>query len=245
MNKNQNSKLTPLAIIVSAVLISLSLFFGLQKTRSRVDVLSKETSPTTEVPAKTKKVITSIDNDPIMGNKDVAKVAIVEFSDYECSYCKRFRNQTHDRLMEEYIDTEKAILVFRDLPLGFHNPAAEQEAMAAECARDQGNDAAYFEYHDKIFETTPGNGKGIALEELGNLAAEMGLDSTKLQECIETKQFKDEIAQDVADAAKAGINGTPGFVIGILSEDGSVEGTLISGAQPFSVFQEVLEEYLN
>ena len=76
------------------------------------------------------------------------------------------------------------------------------------------------------------------------MAAETGIDENKFNKCLEEKKFKDEVAQDAAAAAKAGISGTPGFVVGKLEKDGSVEGKLLKGAQAFSVFQAAIEQLL-
>lgn len=148
------------------------------------------------------------------------------------------------QIKENYIDTGEVILVFRDLPLDFHNPAAAREAIAAECARKQGGDEKYFEYHDQIFETTAGNGKGIETEELAKLAEEIGLSGDKLKTCFEEERFKEEVEKDAAAAAEAGIFGTPGFVVGRRQNDGSVEGTIIEGALPYSSFKEAIDAQL-
>lgn len=100
------------------------------------------------------------EGDPSKGNAN-AKVAIVEFSDYECPFCKRYYNDTYKALVSEYVDTNKIQYVFRDLPLTFHDPVATESAVAANCARAQGGDEAYFRYHDAIFERTQTNGRGI------------------------------------------------------------------------------------
>ncbi|MBD3329129.1 thioredoxin domain-containing protein [Candidatus Dojkabacteria bacterium] len=102
----------------------------------------------------------SIDDDPKKGS-DQAKVAVVEFSDYECPFCKRHATGTGKKIEENYIETDKVIWVFRDLPLSFHEPVASKEAQIAECARVQGGDDAYFKMHDFIFENTAGNAQGI------------------------------------------------------------------------------------
>lgn len=102
----------------------------------------------------------SIDDDPAKGSKD-AKVAIVEFSDYECPFCKRHALDTGMKIEENYVEKDKVLWVFRDLPLSFHEPVASTEALIAECAREQGGDDAYFKMHDFIFENTVGNSGGI------------------------------------------------------------------------------------
>jgi len=237
------------AIILSGILIGTGVFFGLKFQNAPEQIVkgAETTNQATEkIPPKPQQqtVTTSIDDDPILGNRETASVAIVEFSDYECSYCKSFKDQTLPQIKTDYIDTGKAILVFRDFPLNFHNPVAKKEALAAECVQEQGGDTKYYEYHDKIFETTPGNGIGIDDATLQAMAQEIGLDGNKLKECLSNNDLKIEITKDTAEAAKLGIRGTPGFVIGKLSEDGSVEGTIISGAASYTTFESAIEEYL-
>jgi len=254
---NFSSLMIPMSILLVGLMISSAVFFGLKSSQpsksdkneaqEQTEVLG-EAAPT-QPPAPPKqpanqKVTTSIDDDAVLGNKNTAKVAIVEFSDYECSFCKRFRDQTLDQIKKDYINTGKAIFVYRDLPLSFHNPAAENESMAAEAAREQGNDETYFQYHDKIYEISPGNGQGITIEGLGQIADELGLNGSQLKQALNNNKYKEEVAKDAADAAKVGITGTPGFVIGKLNKDGLVEGEVVTGAQPFSVFQSLIDQYL-
>lgn len=103
----------------------------------------------------------SVDDDPVLGDKD-APLTIVEFSDYECPYCNRHYTQTLPSLKKDYINTGKLRLVYRDfIAVPSHNPAATTEALAANCARDQGGDEAYYKLHDEIFAKTQANGLGI------------------------------------------------------------------------------------
>lgn len=245
---NLKTMLAPLAILLAGSLIAGGVYFGL-KSRPENQTLG-EAKPEAAAPVKEPapqaptEVTTSIDDDAVLGDKSKAKVAIVEFSDYECPFCARFREQTLDQIKESYIDSGQAIFVYRDLPLPFHNPAAEREAIAAECAREQGNDETYFSYHDQIFATSPGNGQGISVDGLVKIADQLGLSGAQLKTCLEQEKYKQEVARDAADAAKAGISGTPGFVVGRLAPDGTVTGKVISGAQPFSIFQSTIDEQL-
>ena len=102
----------------------------------------------------------SLKSYPYKGN-DKAKVAIVEFSDYECPFCIRHVKETHPIIEKDYIDKGKVLWVFRDYPLPFHNPVATKEAMIAKCAKDQGGNDAYFKVHDFIFNNTVGNTGGV------------------------------------------------------------------------------------
>ena len=184
----------------------------------------------------------SIDDDPILGDKN-AKVTIIEFSDYECPFCKRHFDQTLPQLVKEYINTGKVKLVFRDLPLSFHQNAPK-EAQAAECARKQGGDSTYFKYHDQIFTKTTSNGTGLALTELPIIAKDLGLNINQFQKCLDSDEMKSEVEKDLADAAKVGADGTPAFFIGKSNDDGTIEAVLTSGAQPFSVFKTIIDAKL-
>ncbi len=111
-------------------------------------------------PVDIKTVTVSIDDDAIKGNKD-SDVYVVEFSDFECPFCKRYSTTTYKQITDEYVKAGKIAYVFRDLPLSFHDPIATEEAVAANCAKAQGGDEAYYAYHDKLYELTRSNKQGI------------------------------------------------------------------------------------
>lgn len=104
---------------------------------------------------------TTVDNDAVLGNVN-APITMVEFSDYECPFCKRHFTQTIPGLKKDYIDTGKVKLVFRDfIAVPSHNPTANVEALAAECVKEMGGSEAYYKFHDLIFTQTKSNGLGI------------------------------------------------------------------------------------
>ena len=174
------------------------------------------------------KVSASIDDDAILGDPK-APVTIIEFSDYECPFCAKFWSQTLPLIKSEYIDTGKVKLVYRDFPLSSIHPMAQAAAEAAECTRDAaGNDAAYFEYHDKIF----ANQASLSESSLKQWAQDLGYD---ISSCLDSGKFRSEVLKDSADAQSAGGRGTPFFVI---------NGIPLSGAQPFSVFKQAIESEL-
>jgi protein-disulfide isomerase/ribosomal protein L12E/L44/L45/RPP1/RPP2 len=152
-----------------------------------------------------------------------APVTMIEFSDYECPFCKR-ADETVQQVMKTYGD--KVRLVHRDFPLSIHNrarPAAE----AARCAEAQGK---FWDYHTKLFAS-----QDLSPEKLQALATEVGLDRAKFDECVAKPPFKDSIDKDIADGTDAGVTGTPAFFI---------NGRMLSGAQPFEKFKEVIDEEL-
>ncbi|CAN5191908.1 hypothetical protein BH11PAT1_BH11PAT1_4440 [soil metagenome] len=181
----------------------------------------------------------SIDNDPVLGNKD-AKVTIIEFSDYECPFCKRHFEQTYPQLKKEYIDTGKAKLVFRDMPLSFHQNA-HKEAEAAECVREQGGDELYFKFHDAMFTKTTSNGTGLTLTDLPGIADIVGANGQTMQSCLDAGKYTTEVDKDMADAAAVGANATPSFFIGRSDPSGTITGTPIIGAYPIENFKTLIE----
>jgi len=185
----------------------------------------------------------SVDNDPVLGDKNAA-LTMIEFVDYECPFCKRFVDQTLSQIKSDYIDTGKVKLVIRDLPLSFHQNA-HKESQAAECAREQGGDSAYFKYHDEIFKRTTSNGTGLALDQLSVIANDLGLNGNALQTCLDAEKYKAEVDKDLADASLYGANGTPTFFIGKSDSSGKFQGTILVGAQPYASFKAALDAELN
>ena len=169
-----------------------------------------------------------LDDDPVLGDED-APVTIIEFSDYECPFCARFYQQTIPQLKSQYIDTGKVKLVYRDFPLSFH-PQAIPAAIAANCAGEQGK---YYQYHDKVFSNGGAGGKTSVDYE--RWAQEVGVNVAKWKTCLSDPKQRQEIQKDFTDGQQAGIQGTPGFF---------VNGQLVSGAQPFEVFQQIIDAEL-
>lgn len=189
----------------------------------------------------------SVDDDPALGNKD-APITMIEFSDYECPFCKRHFLQTYPEIKKNYIDTGKVKLIFRDfVAVQGHKPLAVSEAMAAECAREQGGDNVYFKYHDELFKRTASNGNGLDLTQLAVIAKDLKLNVASLQSCLDSQKYKEEFNKDNADALSylpKNNAGTPSFFIGKSSADGMIEGMLIRGAQDYAAFQAVIDELL-
>lgn len=250
-NSTNSPVSTPVAILIGSVLISLAILisggavqikgFNAGKTGTTAGVPTASLSPAAPTAAEPTSATVSMDDDPVLGNAD-APVTVVEFSDYECPFCKRHFEQTYSQLKTNYIDTGKVKLVFRDLPLSFHDPLATKEAIAANCAREQGNDETYFKMHDALFETTTSNGSGMTMDQLYGLATKVGINADNFKSCIDADKYKDEVSKDLADAGAAGATGTPSFVIGKSGDE--VSGKLIVGAQPYAAFQAEIDALL-
>ena len=161
-----------------------------------------------------------------LGDED-APVTLYEFSDYQCPFCERFYSGALSDIKKNYIETGRVKLVFKDFPLDIH-PEATPAALAARCAGDQGK---YFELHDKLFE----NQRELSTANYKKWARELGLDGAVFDDCLDTRKHLSAVRKDLVEGQKAGIRGTPGFL---------VNGELISGAQPFAVFEQAIETAL-
>jgi len=230
---------TPMAIIIAGAIIGVSIYFANsgganpfaksnQQTGGQVTPAPNNALTPTESPTGT----VSIDDDPVLGNPD-APITMVEFSDYECPFCQRHYTTSYPLLKRDYIDTGKVKLVFRDLPLSFHNPAATEAAVAANCAREQGDDATYFRFHDTYFDNTATNGAGLQGMTLSDIADDLDLNVGQFESCLDSGKYNSEIQADIADASAAGASATPTFFVGLSTADGVIEGTRIVGAQPY------------
>lgn len=231
----------PIAIILSAVIISGTILYTKSgSSNGRAGIAQQPGAAAGRQLGNQSNV--STDDDPVLGDKN-APLTLVEFSDYECPFCKRSFDQLLPELKTNYIDTGKLKLVYRDFPLSFH-ANAHKEAEAAECARSQGDDATYFRYHDQIFNRTTSNGTGLALSQLPIIAKSLGLNVGQFQQCLDSGKFGDEVDKDIADGTAAGVSGTPAWFIGQSSKDGIIDGTLVVGAQPFPTFKVIIDEEL-
>lgn len=153
-----------------------------------------------------------------------AKITIVEFSDFECPYCGK-AEESVTQVMEKYAG--KVRIVFRHFPLSFH-PNAPKAAEASMCANDQGK---FWEMHKVLF----ANRTALTVEDLKKHAATVGLDQAKFNECLDGNKMKALVEGDTKAGGEAGVSGTPAFFI---------NGKLLSGAQPFSEFEKVIEAEL-
>ncbi|MBI2451784.1 DsbA family protein [Candidatus Pacearchaeota archaeon] len=224
-------------LLVALLLIGAFIFFTNDNASTTLtgQVIN---NPSPNIPTQNEGVEVSIEGAPTLGEKK-AKVTLIEFSDYQCPFCRKFWQDTLPQIKKDYIDTGKVKFVYKDFPLGFH-PGAIPYAESARCAREKGGDTAYFEMHDKIFEeqnkldggTVSSTVSYVGEDELKKWAQAIGYD---IAGCLDSGKYKSEIQKDLSEGSAAGVQGTPGFFL---------NGNLISGAQPYSVFKQAIDAEL-
>jgi len=226
---DQFSKWAAVIQIVLLVFIAFQVnnMSGTNEVPSGNNPVAVPSAPEPKAPEPVKDLEGLMDDDSIKGKKE-APVTIVEFSDYECPFCERFYSQTYGQINEKYIKTGKVKLIFRDFPLGFH-ANAQKAAEAAECAGKQGK---YYKMHDKLFE----EGVKGGVDSYKEFAKEIGADTDKFDDCLDSGEMESEVKKDMLDGQKYGVQGTPAFFI---------NGKLISGAQPLPVFEQLIEAELS
>jgi len=179
----------------------------------------------------------SADRDHIRGNPK-AIISLIEYSDFECPYCKRF-HETAKQLLAAHGD--ELNWVWRHYPLNFHNPGTQSESEAAECAAELGGADAFWRYTDAIIARTTSGGKGFPSDQLTPLATELGLDSERFQQCLDSGRYADRVAEDLKEGASIGITGTPG---NILLNNKTGEVRVLSGALPQAAFDASITELM-
>ncbi len=176
--------------------------------------------------------------DHIRGSLD-APVKVVEFSDFECPFCKRF-HLTMKRLMDEYGEDGKVAWVYRHFPIDSIHSKARKEAQATECANELGGNEAFWAYTDRLYEVTPSNNR-LDLALLPRIAQEIGLDRAKFEACLggdaRGGKYAAHIEADVQDATASGGTGTPYSLV--IAPNGKTFP--LSGAQPYAALKSIID----
>lgn len=165
------------------------------------------------------------------GHSD-ARVALVEFSDFQCPYCGRYAREIEPALEQQFIATGKVLYGFRNLPLDQIHPMATNAGVAALCAQEQ---ASFWPMHDDLFRSQ----QDLSVESLYARANKLSLDAPRFKACM----GEASLAGDLDEAKRLGINSTPSFAIGVIDGRGSISvKAKIRGAQPVAVFASAIEE---
>ena len=163
-----------------------------------------------------------------IGNPN-APVTVIEFSDLQCPFCKRFYELTVKDLKTNYIDTGKVYFVYKHFPLAFH-PSAQIAGEATECANEQG---VWYEYHEEIYNSQNGD---FGVSELKQWAIGIVSDTSAFNECLDSRKYLDKVNADMIEGQSVGVSGTPASF---------VNGILVSGAQPYATFKNIIDSELS
>ncbi|MDP3729140.1 MAG: DsbA family protein [bacterium] len=233
-NGSNKSKLfMPIAILFAGVMISGAVLYTGISSQTVTNTAAIVQQVAGNIPQAGGIVNVSADDDAVLGDPK-APVTLIEFSDFQCPFCRKFMKETLPQIKKEYIDTGKARLVYRDFPLDFHQ-GAKPAAEGAECARDQDK---FWEMHDAIFDEQEKQGSGtiqFTTDDIKKWAANIGLNTSKFNQCLDSGKYKSEVEKDIADGSAAGVSGTPATFI---------NGRLLTGAQPFAAFKVIIDEEL-
>ncbi len=213
--------LIPSSIVLAGVLIAGAIVYS--NTHDFTD-----NSAQVKVPDTDKNESLSVkDSDHILGNPN-AKVAMIEYSDFECPFCSRLFKETLPRLKENFIKSGKIKFIYRHFPLKSIHQNAQKAAEASECAGEQGK---FWEYHDIVFERQG----SLGISSFKQWSQELGLNSASFDSCLDSGKYASRVDEDFNEGVTLGVNGTPATFI---------NGKLISGAMPYEEFERIINEEL-
>ena len=178
----------------------------------------------------------TIAGSPTLGEEN-AKVTLIEFTDYQCPYCRRYNLQTKPQLMKGYVEAGKLKYVLREFPIERIHPKAFKAAEAALCAGDQGS---YWDMNALFFR----NQKRLRPEDLVRHAETLGLDMAGFRDCLDGGKYTQRVRDDLRDGTAAGVRGTPSFFLGLTDPDdpSKIKATkFLRGAQPYLVFKQAID----
>jgi len=232
-SKNLNHNFLAISILIAAFLISGAIlskngsFNQIKNVDQNNTKLVENNNDSNPSQISLSDVLKITKDDVILGDPN-APVTIIEYSDYQCPFCKKFFDENIFLLRKEYIETGKVKMIYRDFPLPGHlyaMPAAE----AANCAKDQGK---FWAYHDLIFK----NQDSLATIDYLKLSEELKMNVSDFKNCLDSKKYNQKIQNDYNLGSAIGVSGTPTFFI---------NGRKIVGAQPYTIFKNIIDQELN
>jgi len=226
MKFSSDAKLIASSIILAALLISASIYLS-APARQPTSPAQPATAPSSKSPAQPAPSSVNLSGTHVKGDPS-APVLIVEYSDFQCPFCAEFWRSTLPSIERDFISTGKARLAYKHFPIENIHPLAETAAEAAECAGEQGK---FWEYHDLLF----ANQRSLSDEPFASFAANLSLDLSEFNACLEGRRKAEVVAAHQAEALSNGVRGTPTFLI---------NGRQIVGAQPYAVFKSAIEDAL-
>jgi|AntRauTorckE6833_2_1112554.scaffolds.fasta_scaffold00900_2 protein-disulfide isomerase len=232
----QNSSLVlPIAIIVGFAMIALAIFFTNQGGGTTPAVSQSQETAEDELTDGEARVVD--ESDYILGNPN-APIVMIEYSDYDCPFCKQYHRTMH-QIMDEYGVTGKIAWVYRQFPLVELHPNAPKVSEAALCVGDIGGNEAFWSFSDQIFD-----GRSIDqatnVTKLPQYAEKSGVDSAQYAACMSEGRMKQAVEDSIRDGFDAGARGTPYTILRIGNQQ-----AVVNGAQPYDVVKGIVENLID
>ncbi len=228
----------PIAIVIAGLIIAGAVYMnGAGGAKPAVNVqggIDGANNPSQETPEITVLPVTA--DDHIRGNPN-APILIVEYSDYDCPFCKNF-HETMNRIMDEYGQSGQVAWVYRQFPLEQLHPNAPKISAASYCVAELGGNDAFWKFSDLIFGSREINAQ-TDIKKLSEFASQSGVDRSKFELCQNSGKYTDKVKADVDAAFNAGARGTPYSVVMVGAEQG-----VINGAQPYETVKQIVSNLI-
>jgi len=231
--KQSNPFIIPVAILLGFGLIAAAIFFNGGTGATPTNIVGnlndngKQENPTTGP-------IRPVDEDDHIRGNPNAPIIIVEYSDYDCPFCKSY-HETMNAIMSEYGTVGKVAWVYRHFPIEQLHPNAQGIALASECVADLGGNDAFWKFSDLVFGEREINAQ-TNVTKLGAYAVQSGVDETAFNTCVDEQRFDGKVQEDLVDAANAGAQGTPYSLILVGGQQG-----VINGAKPYAAVKQIID----
>jgi len=233
LNKSNKKSFAIIAIIVGVMGIGIGAY-SIATVGSRLD---QTTTPSESISLTSTEGLhpLALNGSPLLGSLG-APITIVEYGDYQCPNCQRFATQVKPLIVENYINTGKAKLIFKDFTI--YGNDSVNGAIAAHCASEQNK---FWEMHDLMYQGQKAINSGwLSVDSIKKFVSGIGLDMQQFNSCFDGKKYAQKVTENFNDGKSAGVNGTPTFII--IDSRGQI--VTIQGAQPFNTFKQVLDKML-
>jgi protein-disulfide isomerase len=230
---SRNSLGIPFAIIFSAILIAGAIVFAGRDSGNQAQVANNQNAQfqTGEI-----EIAPITENDHIKGNPN-APILIIEYSDFDCPFCKNF-HETMNQVMAEYGKDGKVAWVYRHFPLEQLHQNAPKIAAASECVASLGGNDAFWKFGEAVF-SQRGTNEPTNINRLPEFAESAGVDKAKFDACVSAGTYDKAIGEDIAEAMKTGAKGTPYSILMVGDQKG-----VINGAQPLLTVRQMIQTVL-
>ena len=240
MKTNSYSTKLLVVILLSSFLIAIAILTN--SILSKTDINKNPTNDAEKIYENISYIKTT--GSPFLGNEN-APVTIVEYIDFECPICKEVYDQILPQIKKDYIDTGKIKFVFKSLPIQAIHKTAFRKAEAAFCAYDQAGNAAFFAYHNELFNRFPMSSMNSLEGDLIQIASQQNLNTLNFTNCLNTNKYQAAIEKDITEAIAMNANGTPTWLIGKSQGDKLTDTVKLNGLHEYFVYKTVIDQLLS